>query len=298
MFNRGGDTWEKHTNSKQVRGTSLVVIFHWGDVMIVQAWGERQEVFIFHSISHWLFFIRLFFTPYWWAPMGNHGGQTPALLPETNKTSCLILDFCSNHIIFLQLLQWIQWLNTTKTVHCHMCAIKGYHLAFSHFKTEQNNHGEKNDKEGRGTVSVPLLMPETSEAAQGKPSSGACGSAARGWNITAGRWCTRGRRGRRWRKTSASKCPPWWRRSRRRRTVMTRTGAKQQRAVWRDRQRSGAFGAMTKRAEARRGEATRGDSSPSSTGASKQEVVNTRLTSHLFTRLRRIIIIIIGAIHS
>lgn len=68
-----------------------------------------------------------------------------------------------------------------------MCAIKGYHLAFSHFKTEQNSHGEKNDKEGRGTVSVPLLMPETSEAAQGKPSSGACGSAARSWDITAGR---------------------------------------------------------------------------------------------------------------
>lgn len=109
-------------------------------------------------------------------------------------------------------------------------------------------------------------MPETSEAAQGKPkpSSGACGSVARSSSITAGRWCTRGRRGRRWRKTSASICPPWWRRSRRRREATASTGVKQQRAVCEDRQRSGAFGAMTKR----------GDSSPSSDGAYKQEVVD------------------------
>lgn len=145
-------------------------------------------MFIFHSISHWLFLLDCSSRPTGEPRWGTTVAR-PQLFCLKQQKSCLILDFCSNNMIFLQLLQWIQWLNTTKTVHCHMCAIKAI-IGLSHiFKTEQNNHGEKkkNDKEGRGTVSVPLLMPETSEAAQGKPSSGACGSAARSWNITAGR---------------------------------------------------------------------------------------------------------------
>lgn len=52
---------------------------------IVQA--GRQEVFIFHTLSPLVvpMFAGLFFTSYWGAPVGNHGGQTAALLPETTE---------------------------------------------------------------------------------------------------------------------------------------------------------------------------------------------------------------------
>lgn len=68
--------------------------------------------------------------------------------------------------------------------------------------------------------------------------------------ITASRWCRKGRRGRRWRKTSTSKCPPWWKRCRRR-TLWTREGraVDQQpvQKIGRDRKRSEVNGARWNR---------------------------------------------------
>lgn len=122
VFSLGGDTWEKHTNSKQVRGRSLVVIFHWGDVMIVQAGGDGKcssstpspiGSFLLDCSS------RPTGEPQWGTTVAR-----PQLFYLKQQKPCLILDFRSHNIIFLQFLQWIQWLNTTRTVHCHMCAIK------------------------------------------------------------------------------------------------------------------------------------------------------------------------------
>lgn len=68
----------------------------------------------------------------------------------------------------------------------------------------------------RWNAPLPLSMMETRDAGEEKHASRPrlCTGRPCGWAgrliITAGRLCRRGRRGLRWRKTSTSKCPPWW----------------------------------------------------------------------------------------
>lgn len=101
-----------------------------------------------------------------------------------------------------------------------------------------------------------------------------CGSAHRSRILTAGRWCRRGRRGQRWRRTSASKCPPWWRRCRRRRTVWTRGGhAGGGREGGKNPQHTGSEEIGKDRARSGDDEARRLRPSPPFRAARKQEVV-------------------------